>query len=107
MVLRPEAGMVRFVVRVNAVNETDRSITIERPLPVDAFSSWKPRVWTTGGFRRTLCGVEHLTLALPYSVWLGLGRERGYNLLGFAQVQHSWVNGEGGGLGFVFGGVEA
>jgi hypothetical protein len=89
-----EEGMVRFVARTTAVDAAARAIEIDRPLPLDARLVWRPRVSTTGGFRRTLCGVEHLTMALPHSPWKGVGHEKGYNLLGFASVQNSWVQGE-------------
>lgn len=90
--LPAEDGLVRFMVRATAIDASGL-VHIDRPLPIDAKRAWRARVWTTGGFRRTLCGVEHLTMALPHSEWPGVGRTVGYNLLGFASVQNSWVTG--------------
>ena len=67
-------------------------MAFDRPLAVNVSTAWRPELHTWAPFTRTECGVEHLTIAAPWSPYAGFGRELGYNALNFWWTPHSWVH---------------
>lgn len=66
-------------------------VELERPLPYDIRPEYKPSIRSAKTYRRILCGVESLSIRFPWSAFPGVNKEKGYNALSLANVQHSWV----------------
>lgn len=84
-----QEGLIRLATPITAVGAG--FVDIQRVLPFNLSLSWRPRLWTTAGYRRTLCGLESLTISMAWSPYSGVGTEAGWNAVIFAQAQHSWV----------------
>ena len=67
-------------------------VGFQRPLPFNVSTSWNPRLHHIDTITRTQCGVEHLTIEFPYSSYLGMNKEQGWNALQFWWTPNSWVN---------------
>lgn len=67
-------------------------IGFTRPLLFNVSTVWRPTLYGLDGFTRSLCGVEHLTIAFPWSPYNGMNRELGLNALQFWMTPNSWVD---------------
>lgn len=67
-------------------------IGFERPLAVNVTTGWTPEIHSWTSYTRTECGVEKLTIEMPWTSYAGMNKERGWNALNFWWTPHSWVN---------------
>eukprot|EP00879_Flechtneria_rotunda_P023635 GHRR01025009.1.p1 GENE.GHRR01025009.1~~GHRR01025009.1.p1 ORF type:complete len:378 (+),score=81.41 GHRR01025009.1:302-1435(+) len=67
-------------------------VGFERPLAVNVSTAWKPEIHSWAPFTRTECGVEHLTIQMPWTPYNQVNKELGWNALNFWWTPHSWVN---------------
>jgi hypothetical protein len=67
-------------------------IGFTRPLLFNVSTVWRPTLYGLDGFTRSLCGVEHLTIAFPWTPYNGMNRELGLNALQFWMTPNSWVD---------------
>ncbi|KAF6262421.1 hypothetical protein COO60DRAFT_1676006 [Scenedesmus sp. NREL 46B-D3] len=85
---RNDAIMFNFKVTEIGAN----FIGFDRPLAVNVSTAWRPEVHSWASYTRTECGVEKLTIRMPWSSYAGMNREQGWNALNFWWTPHSWVN---------------
>jgi hypothetical protein len=78
----------RFYSKVTAVDAT--SITLERHLPLQVDTNWKPTVRAVMPTAREV-GVEHMTLEMAPMRYQGHFNERGYNGIYYVGAHDSWV----------------
>jgi hypothetical protein len=78
----------RFYSKVEAVG--DGSITLERHLPVEVDTRWKPQVRAVMPTTREV-GIENLTLEMAPMRYPGHFNERGYNGIYYIGAHDSWV----------------
>jgi hypothetical protein len=74
--------------RVTAVGQG--RITLERPLPVEVSTTWRPQIRAVHPTTREV-GIEHLTLEMAGTPYPGHFNEAGYNGIYFQGVHDSWV----------------
>jgi len=85
---RPDA--LSFHSRVQAVGKG--FVVLERTLPFDVLTTFKPELWRLESLTRVRAGVEKLTVSFPPTPYRGLGREAGFNAIGFWSTAQCWVD---------------
>ena len=81
------AQLIAKVVRVKGNN-----VTLDRPLPFDVHTHWKPELHTVKATLRD-AGVESLSIEFAQETYAGHFKEAGYNALYISAVHDCWVRG--------------
>lgn len=67
-------------------------VGFERPLAVNVSTAWRPEIHTWASHTRTECGIEKLTIQMPWTPYLGMNKEQGWNGVNFWWTPNSWIN---------------
>lgn len=67
-------------------------VGFDRPLPVNVSTLYRPELHSWASYTRTECGVEQLTIQMPWSPYAGMNKEAGWNALNFWWTPNSWVS---------------
>lgn len=75
---------------VQDVDPQQGTITLDRPLRIDARLAWRPVLLEDVSSAEEI-GIEHLTIEFPATAYLGHFNELGQNAIAFDDVRNSWV----------------
>jgi hypothetical protein len=83
-------GRIRASLTTRIVAIDDNQITLDRPLPFDVHSRWRPQILR---FEPTVSevGIEGIGFEFPAIPYAGHFTERGHNAIAMQQVANCWV----------------